>query len=193
MAHILPHWTWPDRAGQFTPVHVYTSGDEAELFLNGKSQGRKKKGQFEYRLRWDDVMYQPGELKVIAYKGGKKWAQDIMKTAGQAAAVHLEPDRATINADGKDLCFITASITDKNGQLIPRAKDRIIFSVSGPGQVIATDNGDPTSFEPFQAPARSSFNGLCLAIVRSTGEPGTIRIKAGAFNLNTIEIKISAR
>jgi beta-galactosidase len=193
MAHILPHWTWPDRAGQFTPVHVYTSGDEAELFLNGKSQGRKKKGPFEYRLRWDDVMYQPGELKVIAYKGGKKWAQDVMKTAGQAAAVRLEPDRATINADGKDLCFITASITDKNGQLIPRAKNRIIFSVSGPGQVIATDNGDPTSFEPFQAPARNSFNGLCLAIVRSTGEPGTIRIKAGGFNLNTTEIKISAK
>src|SRR5207237_2486489 len=158
-AHILPDWTCPDRLGQFTPVHVYTSGDEAELFVNGKSQGRKKKGQFEYRLRWDDVVYQPGELKVIAYKAGKKWAQDVVKTAGQAANVRLQADRSTINADGMDLCYVTASITDKNGQLVPRAKDRVIFSISGPGQIIATDNGDPTSFEPFQAHAHDAFNG----------------------------------
>ena len=76
MAHILPHWTWPDRVGQVTPVHVFTSGDEAELFLNGKSLGRKKKQDFDYRLRWDDVVYEPGELKVVAYKGGKSWATD---------------------------------------------------------------------------------------------------------------------
>ena len=76
MAHILPHWTWPDRVGQVTPVHVFTSGDEAELFLNGKSMGRKKKGQFEYRLRWDDVAYEPGTLEVVAYKDGKEWAKE---------------------------------------------------------------------------------------------------------------------
>jgi beta-galactosidase len=78
MAHILPHWTWPERVGQVTPVHVFTSGDEAELFLNGKSLGRRKKGQYEYRLRWDDVVYEPGELKVVAYKGGMPWATDVM-------------------------------------------------------------------------------------------------------------------
>ena len=82
MAHILPHWTWPDRTGQTTPVHVYTSGDEAELFLNGKSLGRKKKAQFEYRLRWDDVVYEPGELRVVAYNAGKPWAADSVKTVG---------------------------------------------------------------------------------------------------------------
>ena len=85
MAHILPHWNWPERKGLVTPVHVYTSGDEAELFLNGKSLGKKKKGQYEYRLRWDDVVYQPGELKVIAYKNGVKWAEDMMRTTGKAS------------------------------------------------------------------------------------------------------------
>ncbi len=86
MAHILPHWNWAERVGQITPVHVYTSGDEAELFLNGKSLGRKKKGEFEYRLRWDDVVYEPGELKVIAYKNGKIWAEDSVKTTGDRGA-----------------------------------------------------------------------------------------------------------
>ncbi|HKL20549.1 MAG TPA: DUF4982 domain-containing protein, partial [Tichowtungia sp.] len=96
MAHILPHWNWPERAGEITPVHVYTSGDEAELFLNGKSLGRKKKGPYEYRLRWDDVVYQPGELKVIAYRNGKKWAEQTMKTTGNAEQVMLTADRPEI-------------------------------------------------------------------------------------------------
>ena len=91
MAHILPHWNWPDRAGQITPVHVYTSGDEAELFLNGKSLGRKKKEHFEYRLRWNDVIYEPGKLKVVAYKNGKKWATDVVQTTGPAAKLTCKP------------------------------------------------------------------------------------------------------
>src|SRR5204863_9674149 len=80
MAHILPHWNWPERIGQITPVHVYTSGDEAELFLNGRSLARKKKAPYEYRLRWDDVKYEPGELRVIAYRNGRHWSEDTMKT-----------------------------------------------------------------------------------------------------------------
>ena len=85
MAHILPHWNWPERLGEVTPIHVYTSGDEAELFLNGKSLGRKKKGQYEYRLRWSDVVYEPGELRVVAYKNGLEWAESAVKTTGPAA------------------------------------------------------------------------------------------------------------
>src|SRR5436190_10986534 len=85
MAHLLPHWNWPGRVGQVTPVHLYTSGDEAELFLNGRSLGRKKKAPYEYRLRWDDVKYEPGELRVIAYRNGRHWAEDTMRTAGAAA------------------------------------------------------------------------------------------------------------
>ena len=86
LAHILPHWNWPERIGKITPVHVFTSGDEAELFLNGKSLGRKKKNQYEYRLRWDDVKYEPGKLKAVAYKNGRKWAEDLVETTGESVA-----------------------------------------------------------------------------------------------------------
>ncbi len=150
MAHILPHWNWPDRTGQVTPVHVYTSGDSAELFLNGKSLGLKKKGPIEYRLRWDDVVYQPGTLKVVAYKNGKQWATDVMKTTGPAAKLTLKADRATIAADGQDLSFVTVTVADKNGLLVPQSKNHIKFAISGPGEIVATDNGDATSFESFQ-------------------------------------------
>jgi beta-galactosidase len=186
MAHILPHWTWPERVGQVTPVHVFTSGDEGELFLNGKSLGRKKKGNYEYRLRWDDVVYQPGTLKVFVYKNGKAWATDEVKTAGEPAKLRLEPDRNTICADGKDLSFVTITVTDNAGVTSPRADNRVHFEVEGPGEIVATDNGDPTSFEPFQSHDRKAFNGLCLVIVRGkAGQPGKIKLTATANNLKT--------
>jgi beta-galactosidase len=167
MAHILPHWTWPERIGQVTPVHVFTSGDEAELFLNGKSLGKKTKGRYEYRLRWDDVTYEPGELKVITYKDGKQWATDTVSTAGDASQMSLRPDRAVIKADGLDLSFITLTIQDSNGITVPRANNLISFSVSGPGEIVATDNGDPTDFTIFSSPDRKVFNGLALVIIKA--------------------------
>jgi len=192
MAHLLPHWTWPERVGQVTPVHVFTSGDEAELFLNGRSLGRKKKGPYEYRLRWDDVVYQPGTLKVVAYKNGKPWATDEVQTAGQPARLKMEPDRSTIGADGKDLSCVTVTVTDKNGIAAPRANDRIHFDLEGPGEIVATDNGDPTSFESFQSHERRAFNGLCLVIVRGKpGQPGRIRLTAtaGGLKVGTASLK----
>jgi beta-galactosidase len=184
MAHILPHWTWPGREGQVTPVHVFTSGDEAELFLNGKSLGRKKKSACEYRLRWDDVVYQTGTVKVVAYKNGKVWATDEVKTAGQAAKLKVTPDRETITADGKDLSFVTVAVTDKSGLMAPAAKDRMHFEIQGPGEIVATDNGDATSFESFHSHDRNAFNGLCLVIVRGkAGQPGKIKITAAADGL----------
>jgi beta-galactosidase len=192
MAHILPHWTWPERVGQVTPVHVFTSGDEGELFLNGKSLGRKKKGPYEYRLRWDDVVYQPGTLKVITYKNGKKWATDVMKTAGNPAKLKLVPDRNEIHADGCDLSFVTVTVTDKTGLTAPRADNRIHFDIEGPGEIVATDNGDPTSFESFQSHDRKAFNGLCLVIVRGKpGQPGKIELtaKADGLKVGTASIK----
>ncbi len=184
MAYILPHWTWPEREGQVTPVHVFTSGDEAELFLNGKSLGRKKKGQYEYRLRWDDVVYKPGTLKVVTYKNGGKWATAETKTAGEPARFKLEPDRNEIRADGDDLSFVTVTVTDKAELMSPRADNRIHFDIEGPGEIIATDNGDPTSFELFQSHDRNAFNGLCLVIVRSkSGELGKIKLTAKADGL----------
>jgi beta-galactosidase len=112
MAHILPHWNWPDRLGEVIPVHVFTSGDEAELFLNGKLLGKKKKAPYEYRLRLDDVVYLPGELKVVAYKEGKIWAEEAIKTIGKAFALKALADRTELAADGIDLSFITVQITD---------------------------------------------------------------------------------
>jgi beta-galactosidase len=190
MAHILPHWNWPGREGQVTPVHVYTSGDEAELFLNGKSLGRKTKGRFEYRLRWDDVKYEPGVLKVVAYKNGKKWATDEMETAGPAAKLTLAADRATIAADGKDLSYVTVTVADQKDRLVPRSKNHIVFDLEGPGEIVAVDNGDATSFEPFQAKERNAFNGLALVIVRAN-QRGDLTLKAHADGLKdaTVQIK----
>jgi len=193
MAHIVPHWTWPGREGEPTPVHVYTSGDEAELFLNGRSLGRRKKGRFEYRLRWDEVRYEPGELTVVAYKDGREWARAGERTAGRAARLAMAPDRATIHADGRDLSFITVSVTDRGGVLAPRASDRVRFLVSGPGEVVATDNGDATSHEPFQSLEKRAYNGLVLAIVRAKpGAPGRITLRAEAEGLEPAETAIEA-
>jgi beta-galactosidase len=186
MAHILPHWNWPDRHGKVTPVHVYTSGDEAELFLNGKSLGRKKKGEFDYRLQWDDVVYQPGVVKVIAYRKGRKWATDEMKTTGPATKLLLQPDRNAIRADGNDLSFVTVTVADQDGLMVPQSKNQIKFTVDGPGEIVATDNGDATSFESFQAPERKAFNGLALVIVRAkAGQPGAIKLMAESSGLKT--------
>lgn len=191
MAHILPHWTWPGREGEVTPVHVYTSGDEAELILNGKSLGRKKKADFEYRLRWDDVKYHPGELKVVAYKNGQPWATNVQSTAGKAKKLSLSVDRADIAADGKDLSFVTVRVEDAAGNLFPQAKNLIRFSIKGPGEIVAVDNGDATSFEPFQGTERKAYNGLALAIIRANGA-GKIKLVAKAKGLKTAETTIAA-
>jgi beta-galactosidase len=194
MAHILPHWNWPERVGQVTPVYVYTSGDAAELFLNGKSLGRKQRGQLEYRLRWDDVVYQPGTLKVVAYRNGKRWATNTMKTAGPAAKIQLIPDRKRIAADGQDLSFVTVTITDQDGLLVPRAKNRVRFIIEGSGEIIATDNGDPISHESFQQTERAAFNGMCLAVVRSqAGHRGKITLKAEAAGLKSAQVTLDSK
>ena len=193
MAHIVPHWTWPDRVGQVTPVHVYTSGDEAELLLNGKSLGRKSKAQFEYRLRWDEVAYEPGELLVVAYKNGKKWATDSIKTAGTARKLLLTPDRSIIANDGKDLVFVTLTVADQDGQMVPRTMNPIHFEVSGAGEIVATDNGDPTDMTAFTSADRKAFNAQALVIVRARrGQRGKISILAKSSGLTEARISITA-
>ncbi len=215
MAHILPHWNWPERVGQVTPVHVYTSGDEAELFLNGKSLGRKKKlfegangnngkplvvngitlnGQPAYRIRWDDVVYEPGELKVVAYKNGKEWARDTMKTTGPASQLLLKPDRAAIAGDGHDLSFVTVTVADKDGLVVPRSKNPIHFMISGPGEIVATDNGDATDMNIFSSPDRKAFNGLALAIVKAKrGQSGAITLTATSDGLTAGTARIEPK
>ncbi len=215
MAHILPHWNWPERVGQVTPVHVYTSGDEAELFLNGKSLGRKKKvfedvngfngqplvvngitvnGQPAYRIRWDNVVYQPGELKVVAYKDGKEWATDVVKTTGPAAKLLLKPDRTTIAGDGHDLSFITLTVADKDGLMVPRSKNPVTFEVSGPGEIVATDNGDATDMTVFSSHERKAFNGLALVIVKAKrGQTGDITVTAKSEGLTAARTTINSK
>ena len=191
MAHILPHWTWPGREGAVTPVHVFTSGDEAELFVNGVSQGRRKKtaaanlaagrapGVEDYRLRWDQVVYQPGEVRVQAYRDGKAWASETLRTAGAPARLELSLDRGHIAGDGRDLAFATVRIVDAEGNPVPDASDRIRFSVDGPGRIVATDNGDATDMTPFPSPGRDAFGGLALGIVAGTpGAQGTLTVRA---------------
>ncbi|HVU58667.1 MAG TPA: beta-galactosidase GalB [Puia sp.] len=180
MVHILPHWTWPERAGKVTPVHVFTSGDEAELFLNGRSLGRKKKGPYEYRLRWDSVVYEPGVLKAIAYKDGKTWAKTSVQTAGEATRLFLSADKTPVQADGRDLSFITVWVIDAKGVIVPRADNDITFEISGPGEIVATDNGDPADLRSFASKERKAFNGMALVIVRAKAGQRSLKAQTGA-------------
>lgn len=193
MAHILPHWNWPEREGEITPVHVFTSGDEAELFLNGESLGRKKKGKYEYRLRWDDIVYNPGELKVVAYKNDSIWARDEVKTFGSPSKLSIVADRSTILADGKDLCFITVEVQDKDGNFVANANTQIQFAIEGAGEIVATDNGDPTDMTPFPSHYRNAFNGLVLVIIKGQkGQKGKIKISATSKGLDSSVIEVNS-
>jgi beta-galactosidase len=194
MAHILPHWNWPERVGQVTPVHLYTSGDEAELFLNGKSLGRKKRGPYEYRLRWDDVVYEPGALIAVAYRDGKEWARDRVRTTRPPAQLLLSVDRAGIRADGLDLAFVTVAVTDTAGDTVPRSDNLVEFEISDLGEIVAVGNGNAASHEPFQARKRRAYNGLCQVIVRArSGQTGPFSLRAKSAGLKSSEITLRSR
>ncbi|MDA3929580.1 MAG: DUF4982 domain-containing protein, partial [Prolixibacteraceae bacterium] len=194
MVHILPHWNWSDRVGEITPIHVFTSGDEVELFLNGESLGKKEKGEFEYRLRWDDVIYEPGEVKAVAYKNGEVWAEEVVKTTSDAAQLAVTADRSEIKADGKDLSFITVDIQDKDGLFVANATNEVEFSIEGPGEIIATDNGDPSCMVEFPSTVRPAFSGKALAIVRTiSGESGTIKVTAKSAGLMENNVVLNSK
>lgn len=193
-AHILPHWTWPDRVGQITPVHVFSSADEGELFVNGKSQGKIKKRDYEYRFRWDYVVYEPGEVKVVTWKKGQPWATETIHTVGEAAKLSLTADRSGIASDGRDLSFVALKILDKDGNIVPAAKQKVEFSIEGPGEIVATDNGDPTDLTAFPSKSRDAFNGLALAIVKSDAKrAGKIILRARAQGLGETQVEIVTR
>jgi len=202
MVHVLPHWNWDE--GRDIPVVAYTNCDEVELLLNGKSLGRKKRwsepmelpvgknvsetGKFssKYRLLWN-VPYHPGTLRAVGLRGGKPVVSDEVHTAGTPARVSLAPDRTTIEADGRDLSFVSFRIEDKDGNLCPEASHLVRFKVEG-GSIAGVDNGNPASVEPFQADYRRAFNGLGLVIVRARrGQGGSIRIVASSDGLRPAE------
>ena len=197
--HLLPHWTWGlskkdkgNRIGKVTPVYCYTDYPTGELFVNGKSQGKISKNPAErldrYRLRWNNVKYEPGEIKVVVYDAqGNKSGEQTVKTAGKPAALKLEawtqnsslptPPSPLLQSNGDDLAFITVSLTDADGTLIPQADDQLTFEVTGAGSFEAVCNGDATSLESFKAPTMKLFNGQLVVVVRSSKEAGTLTLK----------------
>ena len=190
--HLLPHWTWGlskkdkgNRIGKVTPVYCYTDYPTGELFVNGKSQGKISKNPAErldrYRLRWNNVKYEPGEIKVVVYDAqGNKAGEQTVKTAGKPAALKLEAwtqNSSLLKPNGDDLAFITVSLTDADGTLIPQADDQLTFEVTGAGSFEAVCNGDATSLESFKAPTMKLFNGQLVVVVRSAKETGTLTLK----------------
>ena len=186
MAHILPHWTWPGREGQVTPVHVYSSGDEAELFLNGVSQGVRTRGPREYRFRWDGVVYEPGTLKVVVRKDGRPWAEDEVRTAGKAVRMAVEPERIP---GGGDLVFVDIDLLDRAGTLVPDADNLLTFSVKGPVEIVAADAGDPTSHVPFYSHKLPAFHGKASVILRRTGKgPAALTVASPGLKKQKIHL-----
>lgn len=186
--HLLPHWNW--EPGEVVSVHCYTNFDRGELFLNGKSLGIREKDSASlyttYRLVWDDITFEPGELKVVALdEENNPLKESFMKTSGKPARILLEPDRNEIGADGRELAFVTVTIADENGIVCPTADQMIQFSVEGAGTLRAVGNGDPTSVESFVEPHRKAFNGKCMAILQSTEVQGTITLTASGDGLQS--------
>ncbi len=191
MVHLLPHWNWEGREGEITPVYVYTNGASVELFLNGDSQGIKKLKKGEYRLKWNNVVYQPGSIKAVAYNSANVIiAEKEIKTASKPLQIDLIADRKNIQADNEDLSFITVEIKDEEGNICSTADNLIFFTVEGAGEIAAVGNGNPISHESYQDSKRKAFNGKCLLIVRSTKESGKIKITASANGLNSKVIEI---
>ena len=203
--HILPHWTWPGREGEVTPIFVYTNYPSAEVFINGKSQGKRTKDltvtaensadsasiadfkrQKRYRLMWMDTKYESGTVKVVAYnEKGDAVAEKEIHTAGKPDHIELVADRNEIKADGKDLSFVTVRVVDKEGNLCPDAQHLIKYAVKGAGTYRAGANGDPTSLELFHVPQMKVFNGMMTAVVQSTDKPGEITLTATGKGLKS--------
>ena len=189
--HVLPHWNWEGREGKVTPVFVYTSYPSAELFINGVSQGVRtfaksdgstpclgEKAMERFRLMWKEVTYQPGELKVVAYDDNGNVAEEkVVRTAGQAAAIRLTPDRMSLKADAEDLCYLNVSLTDKDGNPVPTDNRLVKVKVSGAGSFKAIANGDPTCLEPFQQPQMHLFSGQLTVLIQSGEVPGDIVVE----------------
>ena len=185
--HLFPHWNWDP--GQEVDVWAYTSFDEVELFLNGRSLGRNRKGEDDLHLQWN-VTFEEGELKAVGRKADGTIMEKVIRTAGEAARIQLVPDREMISADGQDLCFVTVSILDAAGNPVPRADNLVEFTVEGDIRIAGVDNGDQVSHAPFQASSRKAYNGKCLVILKAGREAGAVRLKARSKGLQSTELQI---
>ena len=211
--HILPHWTWPGREGEVTPIFVYTNYPEAELFINGKSQGRQRKDrsikiedtenedsqkaltrQKRYRLMWMDTKYEPGEVKVVAYDdAGKAVATQTVRTAGRPHHLELSADRTTISPDGKDISFVTVRVVDKDGNLVPDDGRLLNFKVTGAGSFRAAASGNPASLDAFHLPRHHVFSGQLVALVQSAERAGEAVLTVSAKGLPSASIRIQVK
>jgi len=198
--HILPHWNWPERVGQNVPVYIYTGGDSAELFLNGKSLGKRTKNpqaevvRDRYALRWLDVAYQPGELKAIAYQSGRRLGTAVMRTAGEPAKLRLTPDRKSLSADGDDLSYVLVEAVDKEGNLCPLAMNDVKFILEGPASIAGVGNGDHLFPAEFVTDHVTLFYGKAMLIVRATeGKGGSIRVAATSDGLRATQASLRSR
>jgi len=189
--HLFPHWNWTP--GQTVDLLAYyNNADEVELFVNGKSQGVRSKGDGEYHVMWR-VPFEPGTIKAVSRKAGKTVAEQVINTAGEPAQIRLTPDRATIAADGNDLSFVTVEILDSDGNLCPTAVNEVTFTVEGAGQNEGVDNGNPISLERFKADSRKAMAGKALLIVRNNGKKGDINVKAVSPGLSDATVTLKAK
>ena len=187
LLHLLPHWNW--ESGETVSVWAHSNCDEVELFVNGRSAGRKAMPRNRH-LEWS-VPYVPGKIEAFAYKGGKVILKDKRETAGAPAKVVLTADRTALTGDGRDVAVLRAEVFDAKGRPVPRASDLITFAVSGPGEVIGVGNGNPNSHEADKATRRKAFNGLCSAIVQTRGS-GNITVTASGAGLASGKVVLKA-
>lgn len=179
--HLFPHWNWTP--GQDIDLWAYyNNADEVELFVNGQSQGIRSKGKDDFHVVWR-VKYEPGTVRAISRREGKTVAEQEIRTAGSPTQIRLTPDRKTIQADGKDLSFITVEILDKDGNLCPNAENDITFAVEGSGFIAGVDNGSPLSMEKFKDNHRKAFYGKCLVVIQNNGQKNAIKVTATAPGL----------
>ena len=187
--HVFPHWNW--KQGEKVDVVAYfNNADEVELFLNGRSQGTKRKQGDDMHVFWR-LEFEPGSVKAVSRKNGQVVLTKEVTTAQTPAKILLTPDRQTIKADGSDLSFVTVQVVDKNGTVVPAADNLIRFEVSGAGFIAGVDNGNQISHEPFKADQRKAFHGMALAIVQSKKKGGQIILKATSDNLAPASIVIN--
>jgi beta-galactosidase len=184
--HLFPHWNWQE--GDTIDVWTYTSCDQVELFLNGESLGVKEKPEGSMHMQWR-VPWTPGRLEAKGSGEGEP-LESVVETTGAPAGIRLTADRSVITDDPMDLSFVTVQIVDGSGREVPLANNHVTFTLEGEGEIVGVDNGLQTSMEPFKATGRDAFHGRCLAIIRSGGEPGTLRLTAESDGLEPATIKI---
>ena len=214
MVHVLPHWNWKGMEGKEIPVFSYTNCDEVELFVNGKSYGKKIKGidktpipinfidweggrykgdfMSPYRLHWN-VPYQAGEIKVVGFIDGKKVTEKQIRTAGKPARIELIADRELIKSDGEDMVFVTVRVVDKEGNLCPNSDNLINFEIEGQGAIVAVGNGNAATTEPFQSNKRKAFSGQCMVFIKAFKDAGLINLKATSEGLTEAQVQVQTK